>query len=42
VDYEDLVAVICASGGPNSSGTKAEAVKFHDDKSMYTVGLGTR
>jgi len=31
-----LVARIVASGGPTSSGTKADKVKFHDDKSTYT------
>jgi len=29
-------AAILASGGPTFSGTKAEANKFHDDKSLYT------
>lgn len=27
---------MCSQGGPKYSGTKAEAVKFHDDKSLYT------
>lgn len=27
---------ICAAGGPVFTGTKAEANKFHDDKSLYT------
>ena len=33
---EDLTAKITNAGGPASSGTKAEANKFHDDKSLYT------
>lgn len=33
---EDLTAKIVGAGGPTSSGTKAEACKFHDDKSQYT------
>eukprot|EP00992_Anisonema_acinus_P012225 TRINITY_DN7980_c0_g1_i1.p1 TRINITY_DN7980_c0_g1~~TRINITY_DN7980_c0_g1_i1.p1 ORF type:complete len:171 (+),score=58.70 TRINITY_DN7980_c0_g1_i1:45-515(+) len=31
-----LLESICNAGGPTSSGTKADAVKFHDDKSLYT------
>jgi hypothetical protein len=31
-----LVEKICSIGGPAFTGTKAEANKFHDDKSMYT------
>jgi len=27
---------ICGAGGPVFTGTKAEAVKYHDDKSLYT------
>ena len=27
---------ITETGGPHFSGTKADAVKFHDDKSQYT------
>jgi len=34
--FEDLTAKICAIGGPTYTGTKAEAVKYHDDKSLYT------
>lgn len=34
--YEDLSAKICAIGGPVYAGTKAEHVKYHDDKSLYT------
>lgn len=36
ISYEDLCAKICATGGPIFSGTKADAVKYHDDKSLYT------
>ena len=36
MSYDDLVSAIASSEGPASSGTKADAVKFHDDKSMYT------
>lgn len=32
----DLEAVILASGGPVFSGTQADSVRFHDDKSQYT------
>jgi hypothetical protein len=27
---------LCAAGGPVFTGTKAEKVKYHDDKSLYT------
>jgi len=33
---EQLVAKLIGSGGPVYQGTKAEAVKYHDDKSLYT------
>eukprot|EP01061_Rhynchopus_euleeides_P030249 TRINITY_DN50313_c0_g1_i1.p3 TRINITY_DN50313_c0_g1~~TRINITY_DN50313_c0_g1_i1.p3 ORF type:complete len:155 (+),score=70.13 TRINITY_DN50313_c0_g1_i1:59-523(+) len=33
---DDVVAKVTNTGGPNSSGTVAESVKFHDDKSQYT------
>jgi hypothetical protein len=36
VTTEDIVAKIVASGGPKSSGTVAQANKFHDDKSLYS------
>ena len=36
VDPEALTAAILEAGGPKFSGTKADAVKFHDDKSLYT------
>jgi len=29
-------ATVLEHGGPTFSGTKAEANKFHDDKSLYT------
>ena len=31
-----LESSILAAGGPVFAGTKAEATKFHDDKSLYT------
>lgn len=36
VSVEDLTSKITNAGGPASSGTKAEANKFHDDKALYT------
>ena len=36
VDADALVNKICGAGGPHSSGTKAQDVKYHDDKSLYT------
>ena len=36
VEYETLVTIICNTGGPIFHGTKADYVKFHDDKSQYT------
>jgi len=36
VDTEVLTAAIIKAGGPTFSGTKADQVKFHDDKSLYT------
>jgi hypothetical protein len=35
-DMDAVVAAVCGAGGPAFSGTKAEAVKYHDDKSQYT------
>lgn len=32
----EAIATILAHGAPQSSGTVADAVKFHDDKSLYT------
>lgn len=34
--FEDLSHKICSVGGPVFTGTKAEKVKYHDDKSLYT------
>lgn len=36
VSYDALVEKICSVGGPVFTGTKAENVKYHDDKSLYT------
>lgn len=36
VTVDKLTEAICAVGGPVFTGTKAEAVKYHDDKSLYT------
>ena len=36
VSPDDLVSMVLQSGGPKFSGTKAEKVKYHDDKSQYT------
>ena len=33
---QDLTAKITSTGGPEYKGTKADAVKLHDDKSSYT------
>ena len=33
---EEVVRTVLAAGGPSVSGTKADYVKFHDDKSTYT------
>ena len=35
-EYSALEQAVLAAGGPVFSGTKAEANKFHDDKSLYT------
>ena len=35
-DVSKIAQTICKSHGPILSGTKAEANKFHDDKSLYT------
>lgn len=34
--YEDIVDLVVNSSGPVLAGTKAEAVRLHDDKSSYT------
>ena len=36
MDFGTLEGKILAAGGPVFSGTKADKVKFHDDKSLYT------
>eukprot|EP01017_Pseudomicrothorax_dubius_P010162 TRINITY_DN13601_c0_g1_i1.p1 TRINITY_DN13601_c0_g1~~TRINITY_DN13601_c0_g1_i1.p1 ORF type:complete len:157 (+),score=49.53 TRINITY_DN13601_c0_g1_i1:60-473(+) len=36
VDIGTIEAAICSSGGPHFAGTKADYVKFHDDKNTYT------
>ena len=36
VDVDALTSAIIEHGGPKFQGTKADAVKFHDDKSLYT------
>merc|ERR1719401_769807 len=33
---EDVSSQVTDSGGPTLSGTQADAVRFHDDKSTYT------
>jgi hypothetical protein len=35
-DFEAVSAQVISSGGPTFTGTKADYVKFHDDKSLYT------
>jgi hypothetical protein len=35
-DLNEICAIVCKSRGPILAGTKAEANKFHDDKSLYT------
>ena len=34
--FEKLSEKICSVGGPVYTGTKADNVKYHDDKSLYT------
>ena len=36
ISADDMKAKIIAKGGPAYKGTKADAVKWHDDKSLYT------
>jgi hypothetical protein len=36
LDFEKLKEMVCSSSGPIFKGTKADFVKFHDDKSLYT------
>lgn len=35
-DSSSIIEKILSAGGPNYQGTKADYVKFHDDKSLYT------
>lgn len=36
LNYNEIVEMIVGAGDPINTGTKAEKVKFHDDKSLYT------
>ena len=36
VTKDAVISKVAESKGPKLSGTKAEANKFHDDKSLYT------
>ncbi len=36
ITSEELTKQIVETGGPKFAGTKADFVKFHDDKSLYT------
>ena len=36
VDYDAVVASVIAAGGPQFTGTKADKVKWYDDKSTFT------
>jgi len=36
LQFEDVKSRIVGAGGPQYTGTKADAVRFHDDKSTYT------
>jgi len=36
LDFEKLKEMVCSSSGPIFKGTKADFVKFHDDKTLYT------
>ena len=40
--YKTLCQEIVDAGGPVNSGTVADAVKFHDDKSLWTGAYGER
>lgn len=35
-DYGEMMTRVVAAGGPKFKGTKADYVKFHDDKTTYT------
>lgn len=41
VDYDAVVAGVIATGGPQFVGTKADTVKWYDDKSTFTGMHGT-
>lgn len=41
VSVDAIAAKVVEAGGPKSSGTQAQANKFHDDKSTYT-GVHTK
>ena len=36
IDVDALKELIVGAGGPQYTGTQADHVKFHDDKSLYT------
>ena len=36
IEHSALVSLVCQAKGPTFTGTKADYVKFHDDKSLYT------
>jgi hypothetical protein len=36
---EQIMHVVATTGGPKSSGTKAEYNRFYDDKSTYGQGV---
>ena len=36
ISFDALSEKLCSIGGPVFTGTKAEAVKYHDDKNLYT------
>lgn len=36
ITFEKINEIVCSSSGPIFKGTKADFVKFHDDKSLYT------
>lgn len=39
-EYKEMAKIIIDAGGPVNSGTKADAVKFHDDKNLWTGAYG--
>lgn len=36
ISIAEITEKVNGAGGPTFAGTKADAVKFHDDKSLYT------